>query len=254
MSTYTVGELATMAGITVRTLHHYDEIGLLTPSGRSRSGYRIYDDDAVDRLRTILTYRELGLSLDETAQAIDHDAVASLLTARDRILGQIARLERIATSLTRSLASTTRGDTMTPKEKLAVFDGFDPDEYVEEVEQRWGDHDTFHESIRRTATYDVQDWERIRAENDDIAQHFVSLMAAGIGADSPEAGALVERHRAHISQWYYECTPEIHAGLGLMYVADTRFAENIDKAGEGLAAYLSGAIAAVYDAASDDRS
>ncbi len=254
MNTYTVGDLATMAGITVRTLHHYDEIGLLVPSGRSTSGYRIYDNDAVERLRAILTYRQLGLSLEETSDAIDNDTQETLRHARDRVHRQIAHLEKIAASLTRSISSTTQGDALTPEEKLAVFGDFDPDEYVDDAEQRWGDTDAFDESTRRTGTYDAQDWKHIRAENDDISRQFVSLMAAGIDPDSPEAASLVEQHRAHISRWYYECAPEIHAGLGRLYVADTRFTDNIDKAGNGLAAYMSAAITAVYDTASDDRS
>ncbi len=254
MSTYTVGELASMAGVTVRTLHHYDEVGLLVPSDRTPSGYRIYDEEAVERLRAILTYRELGLSLDETTRAIDHDTDEALRSARDRVYTQIARLERIATSITRSLTSVSQGDTMTPEEKLAVFGDFDPDEHTEEAQRQWGAGGAFEESIRRTATYGLQDWERIQAENDSIARRFVALMAEGIEAGSPEAAALVDEHRAHISRWYYECTPEIHTGLGQMYVEDSRFTDTIDTAGEGLAQYLATAIAARYSSASDDRS
>jgi hypothetical protein len=81
-------------------------------------------------------------------------------------------------------------------------------------------------------------------EADEINDAFLALMEAGAPADSAEAMALAERHRSHISKWFYECTPEMHTGLGSMYVADSRFTENIDKAGEGLARYLSDAIAA----------
>jgi len=254
MTTYTVGELASMAGITVRTLHHYDQIGLLTPSGRTAGGYRVYDEEAIERLRTILTYRELGLSLEETAEAIDHDADAALRTARDRVFDQIDRLEKIAASLTLSLADTTQGDIMTPEEKLAVFGDFDPDAHTDEVLERWGDSGTYRESIRRTATYDADTWVRIRAENDAISRRFVALMDAGVLPDAAEARVLVDEHRAHISRWYYECTPQIHAGLGVMYATDPRFAKNIDKAGDGLSAYLSDAIAAAYDSLSEERS
>ena len=254
MTNYTVGDLASMSGITVRTLHHYDTIGLLTPSGRTSSGYRLYDEDAINRLRLILTYRELGLNLEETAAAIDDSPDEVLHAARRRVFCQLARLEKIASSLTRSLSSTQQGDAMTPEDKLKVFGDFDPTEHADEVALRWGDTDSYEDSMRRTNTYDAEDWERIQAESRDIAGRFVELMEAGVAADGPGTRALVEEHRAHISRWYYECSPEIHAGLGAMYSTDTRFSENIDRAGQGLAAYLSEAIAAAYDGASEDRS
>lgn len=252
MTSYTVGDLASMAGITVRTLHHYDEIGLLTASARTSSGYRLYDSSDVERLRTILTYRELGLSLTETARALDDDPDEALRTARDRVLLQIERLEHIARSLTTSLAdnNTFGGHTMTAEDKLDVFGEFDPDTHSAEVEQRWGETDAYRESARRTNTYSAADWQRITAESDDIYGRLGELKDAGLAASSPEAQALVEEHRAHISRWYYECTPEIHAGLGQMYANDPRFTATIDASNEGLAAYLSEAIAVV----SGDRS
>jgi MerR family transcriptional regulator, thiopeptide resistance regulator len=115
-----------MAGITVRTLHHYDEIGLLEPSARTPGGYRLYDEAAVERLRTILTYRELGLSLEETTGAIDGDAKGALRLARDRVFRQIAHLEQIAASLSRSLNENLKsGESMTTNDKLSVFGNFD---------------------------------------------------------------------------------------------------------------------------------
>ena len=249
MSSYTVGDLASMAGITVRTMHHYDKIGLLSPSSRTSSGYRLYDDDDVERLRTILTYRELGLSLSETARALDEDPEETLRTARDRVLRQIVRLEHIARNLTTSLTDTgmTGAPAMTSEDKLAVFGDFDPDEHTAEVTQRWAETDAYKESARRTPTYSASDWEHIRSENDDIYRRLAELKDAGAPASSPEAQLLVEEHRRHISRCYYDCTPEIHAGLGQMYTSDSRFTSSIDATNVGLAAYLSEAIAASLD-------
>ena len=134
----------------------------------------------------------------------------------------------------------------TPEEKLQAFGDFDPEEHAEEAKERWGGTDAYAESERRTGSYTVDDWQRVSAEADELAQGFLQLMADGTLADSTKAAALVDAHRAHITKWFYECTPEIHAGLGSMYVADVRFRANMDKAGDGLAAYQSAAIAARY--------
>jgi hypothetical protein len=135
---------------------------------------------------------------------------------------------------------------MTNEEMLDVFGDFDPAEHAAEAEERWGGTDAYRESVSRTAAYTKDDWITIRREADDINAGFLELMTAGDPADGQAAAALVDRHRAHISKWFYDCTPEIHEGLGQMYTADPRFQTNIDKAGAGLAAYLSDAIAARY--------
>jgi hypothetical protein len=135
---------------------------------------------------------------------------------------------------------------MTNEKMLEVFGDFDPSEHEAEAKERWGHSDAYRESARRTASYTKDDWAAIGREVDDIHAGLVELMAAGTPADGAAAAGLVDRHRAHISRWFYDCTPEIHAGLGQMYSSDPRFGENIDTAGRGLAAYLSEAIAARY--------
>jgi maltose alpha-D-glucosyltransferase/alpha-amylase len=120
-------------------------------------------------------------------------------------------------------------------------------EYADEARERWGDSVAYSESVRRTESYTSTDWERLRDEASDINRNLLGLMNEGVRPDSDEAGALVDAHRAHITKWFYECTPEIHASLGMMYVEDERFRSNIDKSRAGLAAYLSAAIEARYD-------
>jgi hypothetical protein len=127
---------------------------------------------------------------------------------------------------------------------LEVFGGFDPSEFEAEVRDRWGDTDAYRESARRTSRYTKQDWVQVQQEAAAIDEEFLALMAAGAPPDGAEAMEVAERHRAHITEWFYECTPEIHAGLGRMYLEDPRFTESIDRAGEGLAAFMSAAIAA----------
>lgn len=248
MTTMTVGRLADVAGVTVRTLHHYDDIGLLVPSERSDAGYRIYNDHDVDRLQAILTYRELGLGLEEIALAIDRPDGSThvLLTARQRIAERITKLQAIGHSLDAALAHEGKESIMTPEQKLSVFGDFDPADHEDEAQERWGDSDAFAQSTRRTAEYTRQDWEAIQAEAADIYRRFLELERAGVDPDSSKASAMVDEHRAHISRWFYECTPQIHAGLGQMYSADQRFADSIDATGDGLAAYMTAAIAAAY--------
>jgi len=248
--TITVGDLARLAGITVRTLHHYDDIALLVPSGRRPNGYRAYADEDIARLQQILTYRELGLGLDEISRILAEPSgrAETLMAARDRIEQRINKLRYIANGLDTAIRAE-RGETdMTSQERLEAFGTFEPDEFAAESSERWGSTDAYAESARRTGAYTTQDWTRQRIESDELDQRFLGLADAGIAAHSKDAAALVDDHRAHITKWFYPCTPEIHAGLGTMYVSDDRFMSRIDEAGEGLAEYLSAAIEARYEA------
>jgi len=133
---------------------------------------------------------------------------------------------------------------MTDEEQREVFGDFDPSRYEQEVRERWGDTEACRESARRTARHTKADWQQIGREGAEINEAFNALMEAGTLSDSGEAMEVTERHRAYISKWFYECSTQIHAALGHMYVADPRFTENIDRAGPGLARYMSEAIAA----------
>lgn len=249
MNTYTIGEVAGMAGISVRTLHHYDAIGLLSPGRRSDSGYRLYDETDIDRLRAILTYRELGLGLEEIAEAITSvdGSLATLRSARARMTERISRLEEIVASIDHAITAHGEGITMSAEEKLSVFGDFDPGEHAAEAEERWGSSSAYRQSARRTASYTSDDWATIMVEAGEIYARAATLSSEGAVATDPEAADLVEAHRDHISNRFYDCTPEIHRGLGEMYVTDVRFAEKIDEAGPGAAAFLAEAIVAYYD-------
>ncbi len=243
---FTVGELARLTGVTVRALHHYDEIGLVRPSGRTASGYRLYDDADVLRLHQVLLFRELGLPLDEIAAAIDEAATQEELLRRHRevLVTRRARLDAMLSALDARLAVLEKGTTMSPEEVKSLFDGFDPSQYEEEAKQRWGHTDAYKESARRTKQYGKEDWDRYKREAQAIGERIVERMRAGAPPADEALQAAVEDHRLLIDRWFYPCSVEMHKRLGEMYVNDPRFTANLDKIAPGYARYLSDAIAA----------
>ncbi|MGK7232222.1 MerR family transcriptional regulator [Streptomyces hygroscopicus] len=247
---YSVGQVAGFAGVTVRTLHHYDEIGLLRPGARSAAGHRRYDDADLDRLQRILFYRELGFPLEEVAVLLDDpdvDPQAHLRRQHRLLIDRIERLRKMAAAVEHAMEARKMGIKLTPEEKFEVFGDFDPDQYADEVERRWGNTEAYKESQRRAASYTKEDWKRIQAEGDEITDRFVALLDAGTSPRSEAAMDLAEEHRQWISRNHYQCDPELHACVGRMYVSDHRFTENIDKARPGLAAYQRDAILANAD-------
>ena len=242
---YPVGTVARLAGVTVRTLHHYDDIGLLSPSGRTDAGYRRYDDADLERLQLIRYYRELGFPLEEIATILDDprsDPAAHLRRQRGLLTDRIRRLQEMVTAIDLAMEANRVGINLTPEERFEVFGDQDPEQYAAEAEQRWGGSTAYQESVRRTQGYGKEDWLRHKAENAEWGERLAALMAAGTPADSPEAMDLAEEHRRLISQWFYECTYEIHTGLADMYVADPRFTEYYERIRPGMAAYLHEAI------------
>jgi len=243
---FTVGELAKLTGITVRTLHHYDEIGLVRPSDRSTAGYRLYGDGDVLRLQQVLLYRELGLPLDQIGAVLDdpsHSARDSLRRHREVLVQKRARLDAMLAALDTALRHEEGRKTMHPDDVTSMFEGFDPEPYGEEAEQRWGHTEAYKESARRTKTYGKAEWDAIRREGDAIYQRFAELLREGTPPEDARVRGVVEAHRAHIDRWFYPCTREIQRGLAELYVGDPRFAANLDKLAPGLAQFVHDAIA-----------
>ncbi|MEU9625264.1 MerR family transcriptional regulator [Streptomyces luteogriseus] len=244
---YSVGQVAGFAGVTVRTLHHYDDINLLVPSERSHAGHRRYSDADLDRLQQILFYRELGFPLEEVAALLDDpdaDPRAHLRRQHDLLTARIEKLRKMAAAVEHAMEARTMGLNLTPEEKFEVFGGKDPEQYAEEVEERWGDTDEYADSQRRTASYTKEDWKRIQAEAADWGERYGALMSADEPPTGEAAMTLAEEHRQHIRTWFYECTYDIHRCLGEMYVSDERFKAFYDALRPGLAEHLRDAIAA----------
>lgn len=239
--TYTVSDVAKVTGITVRTLHHYDEIGVLHPSARSRAGYRIYDDADLERLQEILFFRELGFGLGEIRRSIADpglDRRDILLRQRSLMVDQVSRFRQLVRTIDSALDAIDEGETMNKEEMFEVFGEFDPSEHQEEAKDRWGDTDLYKESQRRTKTYGKDQWKEAGAEGQAIGKRFAEMMASGVEATGESAMDLAEQHRRHISKWFYPCSYEVHAGLGEMYVADARFTKYWDDFRPGLALFV----------------
>lgn len=244
---YSVGRVAGLAGVTVRTLHHYDEIGLLAPSGRSHAGHRRYDDADLDRLQRILFYRELGFPLEEVAVLLDDpesDPREHLRRQHALLTDRIARLQQMAAAVEHAMEAKKMGINLTPEEKFEVFGDHDPEQYEQEVRERWGDTDAYAQSQARAASYTKEDWQRIQDESAAWGSRYAALVEAGEPADGERAMDLAEEHRLHISRWFYACPYETHTCLGEMYVADERFTAFYDALRPGLAAHLRDAILA----------
>ena len=243
----TVGALAELVGVTVRTLHHYDEIGLLAPSERTHAGHRRYNDADLDRLQQVLFYRELGFPLDEVAALLDDpeaDPRVHLRRQHELLTARIEKLQKMAAAVEQAMEARKMGIDLTPEERFEVFGDKDPEQYAEEAERRWGGTEAYAESQRRAARYTKDDWKRIQAETADWTERYSALMAAGERPTGEAAMDLAEEHRRHIGKWYYDCPYEMHRCLGEMYVSDERFTAFYDSTREGLAQHLKEAITA----------
>lgn len=242
---YPVGSVADMTGVTIRTLHHYDEIGLLSPSERTGAGYRRYSEADLERLQQILCYRELGFPLAEIARILaDPDPIGHLRRQHRLLQGRIARLRAMVEAIEYMMEVKQMGIQLSAEERFEIFGGFDPEQHAAEAERRWGGTDAYQASQRRATSYTKEDWQRIRGETERLYQRLAEAMAAGVGSDSAAAMDLAEEHRGQISRWFYDCGYEVHRGLGELYVTDQRFTESIDGYAAGLAGYLRDAIVA----------
>ncbi|MDP3446977.1 MAG: MerR family transcriptional regulator [Eubacteriales bacterium] len=236
-----IGALSRLSGVSVRALHHYDQIGLLQPSEVAESGYRYYDSAAIERLWQILFYRELDFPLNEISQILSSpafDRERALTEHRSLLLQKRERLDR----LIELVSNAMKGET------TMEFQPFDTSEidalreqYAEEAKARWGNTEAYRESTKRAAKWTEADKARLQKQSDEIFSAFAALV--GTGSADARVQALVTRWKAFISERYYNCTDEILAGMGQMYVADERFTKNIDKYGAGTAKLMSEAIA-----------
>lgn len=243
----TVGEVAELAHVTVRTLHHYDEIGLVQPSGRTEAGYRLYDEADLERLQQVLFYRELGFVLEDIASLMadpDFDRGEALRQQRKLLEAEGERLRSMLAAVDAAIAAHEGGYAMNEEDMFEVFGDFDPRHYEQEARERWGDTDAYRQSAERTKRYRKADWQAVMAESEAAADRFAAVLSSGAPPTSDEAVEAAEAHRRHIGDRFYDCPPDMHVGLGQMYMDDARFTEYWERRAPGLAAFVRDAIVA----------
>lgn len=235
-----ISEVAKLTGITVRTLHYYDEIGLLKPSEITEAGYRLYSREDLEILQQMLFFRELDFPLSQIKEIMNnpnYDKEEALKKQKELLIQQRQRIE----GLIKLIEKRIEGDNnMSFKE----FDMNEIEEnkkkYAKEVKERWGTSKAYEESEKKTSSYNKEKWGDINQETSEIFKGFAELRNSDPGSE--EVQELVRRWQKYITDNFYTCTNEILSGLGLMYVEDERFKENLDKNGEGTAKLMAEAI------------
>ena len=236
-----------MAHVTVRTLHHYDEIGLLVPSERRPNGYRLYGQSDLERLHQVLLLRELGFPLEAIRGMLDApvaDRAGALRAQRELLAERLDNTKAVIRAVDRALKSLEEGEPMSSEAMFEGFEGFDQGPYAEEARERWGETDAYKESMRRAKRYSKEDWARIKAEGDEPIAALTALMQAGRRPDEPEAMDAADRARLQIDRWFYPCSRAFHVNLAAMYESDARFGEFYESRATGLRDFVVAAIRA----------
>jgi len=232
----TIREVSKLAGVSVRTLHHYDAIRLLPPTKLTEVGYRLYDDTALARLQSILLFRELEFPLKDIKRILDDPNFDQATTLTDQIKLLELRQARLGRLII--LARETLETGVIPM-KFDAFSKTEQEKYTAEVKEKWGNTVAYQE---------FQQHEKGGSTDNpaDLMRHFAKMgKLKHLAPTSPEVQTAIRDLQQFITDHFYTCTPEILAGLGQMYVADDRFRWNIDKAGgEDTADFVAQAIAA----------
>lgn len=237
----TVNEVSKLAGVSVRTLHYYDKIGLLHPAAVTGAGYRQYDDTDLERLQQILLFRELEFPLKEIKKILDSadfdrekalEQQIELLTLKKEHLEQLIHHARAIKS-----EGVSRMD-------FKAFDTSKIDAYTQKAKEQWGQTDAWNEFEEKNKNRGKAEMAVISENMMAIFAEFGEMMKMNMKPESSEVQAQVRKLQDYISEHFYQCTPQILQGLGQMYGAGGEFTENIDRTGgEGCAQFTAEAIA-----------
>ena len=232
-----IREFAEMTGVSVRTLHYYDEIGLMKAGFVDRTtGYRYYDEQNLLRMQQILFYRELDFSLKSIGDILsspDYNREQALNEQKKLLILKKERLERLISAIDGAM----QGENV-----MRAFDNTEFENYKAEAREKWGRTDAWKEYEEKTGGYSRGKWQNAADGMDTVFGEFAACLKSGECAESEAAQALVKKLQQYITDHFYTCTTQILAGFGQMYVADERFAEHIDRQGLGTAAFVSEAI------------
>ncbi|SNR25014.1 MerR family transcriptional regulator [Actinomadura mexicana] len=236
----TIGAAASHAGVTVRTLHHWDAIGLVRPSERTAGGYRLYSAADVARINRVLIYRELGLSLDDIGELLDAPAVdmtVPLRQQRAQLLDRISRLQAMVDAVDRMIEAASAGILLSAEEQAAIFGQRWKPSWLADARERWGETAQWAQSAERAAGRAPEDWQQIADDIATLENDLATAKRAGVRPGSAEADVLAERHRASIGE-YFDCTHSMQVCLGRRYAADPGFAAYYDAIEPGLTSWL----------------
>ncbi|WP_404870329.1 MerR family transcriptional regulator [Kitasatospora griseola] len=250
-ASFSVGQVAGFAGVTVRTLHYYDREGLLSPSERSAAGYRLYNDRDLARLQQILFYRELGFPIEEIRSILADPRATALshLKERHRQLNeQIATLQKLVEVAEQAIEVERTGVRLSPEERFDIFGEVRWDlSYATDAQLKWADSPRQRESMERAARHSKADWRQLMAESTEWRRELIVAFEDGQPADGERAMDLAEQHRAHVERWFTPCPPEAHRLIAADYLTDPRaFAMLVPPSEQlpGLARFLHVAIEA----------
>lgn len=242
---YTVQQLADLAGVSVRTLHHYDEIGLLSPK-RESNGYRIYEEAELLRLQQILFFTELELPLKEIAEILakpDFHLVGALHEHRKQMELKRERLAKLVTTIDNTLAKLSGKKDMSDDELFEAFWEKHEKEYAKEAEERWGNTDAWKQSKERTKHMTKEDFKKLAKDGLEWTRKMGDVMTAGHTAEGKEAQDMIAQHYEGL-RTFYDPSPELYRGLAEMYIADPRFTKYYDDVRPGLAVFVHDAMIA----------
>jgi DNA-binding transcriptional MerR regulator len=249
MDANTVGAVAAVTGVSVRTLHHYDHIGLVVPSVRTPARYRGYTDADIERLHLVLVYRSVGMPLDEIRALLDEpsaDVLGHLRRQHGLLLEQAERLQRTIKAVEELMNAHRQGIQLTAEKQVEIFGTTSVgEEYAAEAEKRWGDTDAWKQSQQRVSQFSKQDWIATRAEGDALLEALAQAKRGGVKPGSAEANELASRHRSSIER-FHDCGDEMHHNLVHMYLADQRFTRYYDDVEPGLAQSVHDIVVASY--------
>ncbi|SCG79187.1 DNA-binding transcriptional regulator, MerR family [Micromonospora echinaurantiaca] len=236
----TVGQVSTRLGVTVRALHHWDDIGLARPSLRTAAGYRLYTAGDLERLHRIVVYRELGLDLDRIRAILDDSTVdvpGALRAQRTQVAQRIDRLQQLSAGLDRMIDAHERGLLLTVEQQAAIFGpDWNPD-WPAQARQRYGDTTQWQQYAERSAARSPEEWQAIADTIADLDRALADAVDAGVTPGSPEANQLVERHREVFGS-YFPLTRRMQVCLGRMFETDPAFAAHYDGIRAGLATWF----------------
>ncbi|MGQ4533402.1 MerR family transcriptional regulator [Dermabacteraceae bacterium P13138] len=240
-STYSVGQVAGLLGVSVRQLHHWDAVGLAPASGRSPGGYRLYTEADIERLQQALVYRETGMGLQAIKDTLNcqRDAAEHLAAQRELLTEAQEQLTKKIRAVEELLEKTMTDTPITVEDKARILGAdWNPD-WDDEARERWGETNEWQSAAKMGAA----DWGAFKTGNDVVEQKLVAAMNVDIPADSTEAMNLAEEHRAALSLMY-PVSHSQHVLLGRMYEADPRFTQRYENLHEGLTTWLVTAIKA----------